>query len=249
AGVFRAAGAAHDHRAALPGGEPHGTVRRLLYRGRRRSLGPGRRGASRHQPRADQLRAGAASDAEIGRVPHARQPRGRAQEVRQGEGPPVLPVLETLIVYPPAATRHASASAPGRPYRSIAAIKIAPLQPATSRSGPFFQRPMNLARLVKWSSGNSANGSCSASTTWLSTRRSVTLPSPRQPITRIAGTMAARRVIRRRCHGATRQRVKPSITTCPASVPVMVLLWPLASRATANTTLAVAAPSSGVSVR
>ena len=37
--------------------------------------------------------------------------------------------------------------------------------------------------------------------------------------------------------------MKPSITTWPASVPVMVLLWPLASRATANSVLAAAVPS------
>ena len=43
--------------------------------------------------------------------------------------------------------------------------------------------------------------------------------------------------------------MKPSITTCPASVPVIVLLWPLASRATANRILAIAVPSSGASVK
>ena len=46
------------------------------------------------------------------------------------------------------------------------------------------------------------------------------------------------RVISRRTHGRIRQCMKPSITTWPASVPVMVLLWPLASRATANRMLA-----------
>ena len=39
------------------------------------------------------LRAGA----EAGRLPDPRQPRRRAQEVRQGQGPPLLPVLEALI--------------------------------------------------------------------------------------------------------------------------------------------------------
>ncbi len=44
--------------------------------------------------------------------------------------------------------------------------------------------------------------------------------------------------------------MNPSITTCPASVPVMVLLWPLASRATANRVAAdLGVPSSGASVR
>ena len=47
-----------------------------------------------------------------------------------------------------------------------------------------------------------------------------------------AGTMAARRVTSRRTHGRTRSWTKPSITTCPASVPVSVELWPDASSAT-----------------
>jgi hypothetical protein len=53
----------------------------------------------------------------------------------------------------------------------------------------------------------------------------------------------------RRTHGLIRQCMKPSITTCPASVPVMVLLWPLASRATANSVLATAVPNNGASVK
>ena len=61
--------------------------------------------------------------------------------------------------------------------------------------------------------------------------------------------MASERVISRRTQGLIRQCMKPSITTWPASVPVMVLLWPLASRATAKSVLAAAVPSSGASVR
>ena len=57
-------------------------------------------------------------------------------------------------------------------------------------------------------------------------------------MTRIAGRIASQRVIRRRTHGLKRQCMKPSMTTCPASVPVIVLLWPLASSATANSVLA-----------
>ena len=64
-----------------------------------------------------------------------------------------------------------------------------------------------------------------------------------------AGRMASVRVMSRRTQGLIRQCMKPSITTCPASVPVMVLLWPLASSATANSVLATAVPSSGASVR
>ncbi len=40
---------------------------------------------------------------------------------------------------------------------------------------------------------------------------------------------------------------KPSITIWPASVPVSVEFWPEASSASANTVLAPATPSSGVS--
>ena len=58
----------------------------------------------------------------------------------------------------------------------------------------------------------------------------------------IAGTMASVREIIRRIHGRMRQRMKPSITTCPASVPVIVLLWPLASSATAKSVLASGRP-------
>ncbi len=41
--------------------------------------------------------------------------------------------------------------------------------------------------------------------------------------------------------------MKPSITTCPASVPVIEEFCPLASSAMANSVLAPAAPSSGLS--
>ena len=43
--------------------------------------------------------------------------------------------------------------------------------------------------------------------------------------------------------------MKPSITTCPASVPVIVLLCPLASNATTNNVLASEVPNKGASVR
>ena len=62
--------------------------------------------------------------------------------------------------------------------------------------------------------------------------------------------MASERVISRRNHGLILQCMKPSITTWPASVPAMVPLCPLASRATAKSVLAsercpAAAPKSG----
>src|SRR5207302_3141827 len=55
-------------------------------------------GAPRHLQGADLFRAGPARRAQARRLPHPRQPRGRAQEVRQGQGPPLVPVLEALSV-------------------------------------------------------------------------------------------------------------------------------------------------------
>src|SRR5690606_39830507 len=46
------------------------------------------------------LRTEPPSGAQGGGLPDPRQPRGRAEEVRQGEGPPVLPVLQALISRP-----------------------------------------------------------------------------------------------------------------------------------------------------
>ena len=57
----------------------------------------GRCRASRHLQGADLLRAGPAQRPQEGRLPHARQPRRRAQEVRPHESPPQLPVLQALI--------------------------------------------------------------------------------------------------------------------------------------------------------
>ena len=62
----------------------------------RRPQRPGRRGAPRHLQGAVEFRAGPAPDPEKGRFPDPRQPRRRAQEIRQGQSPPQLPVLETL---------------------------------------------------------------------------------------------------------------------------------------------------------
>src|SRR3546814_6912064 len=65
----------------------------------RRPVGPGGRRSARHRPGTDPLRTRAARRRQDGRLPDPRQPRGRAQEVRQGEGPPQLPVLEALTAF------------------------------------------------------------------------------------------------------------------------------------------------------
>ena len=92
-------------------------------------------------------------------------------------------------------------------------IRIALVQPAISRKRPFLHEPMRARELVNCSSGNMAKGNCSASTTWLSVSKSVTLLSPRMPITRTAGRIASVRVINLRTQGWIRQCMNPSMTT------------------------------------
>src|SRR6202171_5975697 len=89
-------GAGVDDPAAAGRGSPRGAVRRDLHRGRWRSVGPGRRGASRHLEGADLFRAGSARRSEKGRLSHPRLARGRAQEVRPRQGAQVVPVLEAV---------------------------------------------------------------------------------------------------------------------------------------------------------
>ena len=84
---------------------------------------------------------------------------------------------------------------------SIAVIRIALAQPAISRNQPFLHSPMRRREVVNCNNGNMANGSCSASTTWLRINRSVTLLSPRSPMMRTAGRIARLRVISRRTQG------------------------------------------------
>ncbi|MNF15269.1 hypothetical protein D3C81_1826530 [compost metagenome] len=62
-----------------------------------------------------------------------------------------------------------------------------------------------------------------------------------------AGIMAINRVINRLSQGDIRMLTKPSITICPARVPVKVEFCPDASSATANITLASVVPTIGVS--
>ncbi len=69
------------------------------------------------------------------------------------------------------------------------------------------------------------------------------------PATIAAGTTASPRVISRRTHGRIRRWRNPSMTICPASVPVSVEFCPLASSATAKSPLASDAPSVGESSR
>ena len=63
----------------------------------------------------------------------------------------------------------------------------------------------------------------------------------------MAGIRARHRVSRRRCQSGKRMLRNPSITTWPAIVAVSVELWPDASRAIPNSTLAIDVPKIGVS--
>ena len=72
-------------------------VRRRVHGFGRRPVRPGRRGAPRPLQGADGLRAGSARRPQARRLPDAQLARGRAQEVRQGQGAPFVPVLQALI--------------------------------------------------------------------------------------------------------------------------------------------------------
>ncbi len=106
----------------------------------------------------------------------------------------------------------------------MAVIRMAVPQPVINKNHPLRHFPMRFLELVKCSSGNIANGNSKHRTTWLRLTRSVTLPFPRTLMIRIAGKIASVRVMSRRTHGRIRQCMNPSITTCPAIVPVIVLL-------------------------
>ena len=90
-----------------------------------------------------------------------------------------------------------------------------------------------------------ANGSCRLSTTWLKTSKALAPALPYQAVAITAGTMAISRVSSARKAGDSRICRKPSITICPAKVPVTEELRPEASSATPNTALAMPTPSSG----
>mmetsp|Transcript_13789 Transcript_13789/g.33225 ORF Transcript_13789/g.33225 Transcript_13789/m.33225 type:complete len:441 (-) Transcript_13789:106-1428(-) len=88
--------------------------------------------------------------------------------------------------------------------------------------------PQNLTR------GMRANGSWKKRMTEERMMRYSAYSSPAMMTTRSEGTMAAERVRNARSTGLIRISRKPSITNCPAYVPVMVELCPDASSAAAN---------------
>src|SRR6185437_14361187 len=117
-----------------------------------------------------------------------------------------------------------------------------PLSHHEFTNGPIFRRSE-----VKRTSGTTAKESCMLRITWLRMSSFAVPCSPYSMATTAAGMMAMTRVMSRRSQGRTRMFRNPSITICPASVPVSVEFCPDASSASANMALAPVTPSSGVS--
>ena len=86
---------------------------------------------------------------------------------------------------------------------------------------------------------------CKLKITWLKINNASTLPSPKIPITNTAGIMATKRVISLLIQGFNLNFKYPSITICPAKVPVTVELWPAAINAMANNMGAIFEPNKG----
>ena len=106
---------------------------------------------------------------------------------------------------------------------------------------------MSLGWLQSHTRGMAANGSCRLNNTWLNTSNLLMPKSPSTITVTMAGIRARQRVSRRRCQSGKRMLRNPSITTWPAIVAVRVELWPDASRAIPNSTLAIDVPKIGVS--
>ena len=86
----------------------------------------------------------------------------------------------------------------------------------------FTKMPIFALSFVNMISGITAKLSCMDNITWLSTNKPAIPFSPYNNVTKKAGTIAIARVMSRLIHGLSRIFKKPSITICPASVPVRV---------------------------
>src|SRR3546814_13771803 len=113
-----------------------------MYRQGRLPVGPGGRGAARHLAGADPLRTRAARRREVSRLPDPRQPHGRAQEVRQGKGPPQLPVLEALTAFSADGWRREGRSGNGPPFFVTAGRGF----PAPTLAAPGVRPPRRTSR-------------------------------------------------------------------------------------------------------
>src|SRR6185369_12385999 len=123
-----------------------------------------------------------------------------------------------------------------------AAMTTATIQARIFSHRGFTNSPIFSLSLVNITSGNTAKLSCMLSTTWLRIRSFAVPLSPETAVTITAGMIAMARVMSRRSHGRSRILRKPSITTCPASVPVSVEFCPDARSARAKTVLAPVIP-------
>ena len=122
------------------------------------------------------------------------------------------------------ASRHRAS--PHSNARLSTTIAAAIAQATVCNQRGLANRPISRRSPVKRTSGITANGSCRLSTTWLSTSSRVAPASPAAPTTSAAGTIASSRVTSRRAHTGRRRSRKPSITICPASVPVTRRILP-----------------------
>ena len=123
--LFRPPGAAHDDRPAAAGRRPRSASSTSIATVQGSGLS-GQAGAIRHgiSKALTYYEPGLRAGAEAARLPDPRQPRGRAQEVRQGQGPPQLPVLEALDARSVACSRGRF----GQPRRSF---RLAVWKPAS----------------------------------------------------------------------------------------------------------------------
>ena len=108
--------------------------------------------------------------------------------------------------------------------------------------------PIFSLSLVNITSGTTAKLSCMERITWLNSKSSDVPFSPYKMETISAGITAINLVMSLRNQGFKRILRKPSITICPANVPVMVEFCPEARRAIAKKMLAKLVPKSGVSI-
>mmetsp|Transcript_7205 Transcript_7205/g.26126 ORF Transcript_7205/g.26126 Transcript_7205/m.26126 type:complete len:269 (-) Transcript_7205:838-1644(-) len=106
-------------------------------------------------------------------------------------------------------------------------------------SAPFTTRgPMIFLLHTNFTRGMSAKGSSKLSTTELNTMRASDPLSPAMMVTNRLGTMATDLVMKALRAGLILKSTNPSMTYCPASVPVIVLESPEASRAQPKKVLA-----------
>ena len=132
-------------------------------------------------------------------------------------------VVQTMTAFSPAFSIHPPmVSETSHAFSPM--IVAAAIQESAVTQRRLANSPMIPRSLVNRISGTTANGSCKLRITWLTRSRSYDPASPFQEMTITAGMIAIRRVVRRRRTGRILNLINPSITICPASVPVKVEL-------------------------